>query len=96
MTFSFGDAGGAKDAANAERKKGSVTRLLLCEFGMSDQNTNGFNRDGAFPDRPGELMPAVLSIVTKTCRFGAVRAGHEREASHGFNTETIGAALGAN
>lgn len=96
LTFAFGDTGGAKDTANAERKKGSVIRLLFREFGMSYQNANAFNREWVPPNGPRELMPTFLSIVTKTRRFGAARAGHEREASHAFNTETIGPALGAN
>jgi len=95
LAFALGDTGGAEDVAHAEWKKLLVTRLLFGEFGMSEQDADALKRERAFPDGPGELMPIHLSIVAKTRRFGAARAGHEREASHGLDTETIGSALGA-
>jgi hypothetical protein len=95
LAFAFGDAGGAEHAANAEWNKLSVARLFLREFGMSDQDADAFKRERAFPDGPGELIPIPFSIVTKTRRYGAARAGHERVTGHGFDPKAIGPALSA-
>ena len=95
LAFALGDAGGPEDVAHAKRKKLLVPRLLFGEFGVSDQNADALDRERALPDRPGELMPTLLFIVAKARCLGMARARYEREAGHGFNSQAVASALGA-